>query len=469
MGACRLYAGDTLHGELESEAELMLRFQPIVADQLLRGAGKEEMVVERAPGSRASRNIVRLRLEAQIEGFMMIQSVGHNETTPILYSLLDTDLYKFTMMQAVLHQFPAAEVVYRFQCRNANVDLRPLADAIRAQIDQLCTVTFREDELDYLSSLRFMKPDFIDFLRLFRLQARYIEVSTDDRQLTIDIRGPWLHTILFEVPVLAIVNECYFASHDATEVLVEGRHRLQQKISQIARQHAESGFRFADFGTRRRFSRSWQAEVVGELARTVPRHFIGTSNVLLARQFHLTPMGTMAHEYLQAAQALGPRLVDSQRFALDMWAREYRGDLGIALSDVVGIDAFLRDFDLYFSKLFDGVRHDSGDPVEWTEKVLAHYRNQRIDPRTKRLVYSDGLTVASALELYDRFHDQAQLAFGIGTSLTNDVGLEPLNIVIKMVECNGQPVAKLSDSPGKTLCEDETYLAYLRQVFQAGP
>jgi nicotinate phosphoribosyltransferase len=173
----------------------------------------------------------------------------------------------------------------------------------------------------------------------------------------------------------------------------------------------------------------------------------------------------MAHEYLQTYQALGVRLRDFQRAALEDWVQEYRGDLGIALTDTVGMDAFLADFDLYFAKLFDGLRHDSGDPVAWGEKALAHYRRLRIDPGTKRLVFSDALTITKVLEIHDRFADQAQLGFGIGTHLTNDVGLEPLNIVMKLTSANGQPVAKLSDSPGKTLSSDETFLAYLRQVF----
>jgi nicotinate phosphoribosyltransferase len=145
--------------------------------------------------------------------------------------------------------------------------------------------------------------------------------------------------------------------------------------------------------------------------------------------------------------------------------QEYRGDLGVALTDVVGMDAFLSDFDLYFAKLFDGLRHDSGDPYAWGDKALAHYAKLRVDPHTKRLVFSDGLDVAKALGLYRHFADRTQLGFGIGTNLTNDMGLTPLNIVMKLTRCNGQPVAKLSDSPGKTMCDDQTFLAYLRQVF----
>lgn len=384
----------------------------------------------------------------------------------MLVSLLDTDLYKFTMMQAVLHHFPGAAVEYRFKCRDPERDLRPYADQIRQHVAELCELRFNEDELAYLGALRFIKPDFVDFLRLFHLQERYIDIHSDGAELEIIIRGPWLHTILFEVPVLAIVSETFTRATYPEPDFAEGDKRLDEKIRQIQQHPGVELFRFSDFGTRRRFSRRWQRRVIERLQETLPLHFSGTSNVWLAKELGLTPIGTMAHEFLQAAQALGPRLVDSQKYAFEIWAKEYRGDLGIALSDVVGVDAFLRDFDLYFCKLFDGMRHDSGDPFEWTEKVLAHYRRNRIDPRTKHLVYSDSLTMLRALAIYDRFKEQARLAFGIGTSLTNDLGHPPLNIVIKMTECNGQPVAKLSDSPGKAMCHDETYLAYLRQVFK---
>jgi nicotinate phosphoribosyltransferase len=173
----------------------------------------------------------------------------------------------------------------------------------------------------------------------------------------------------------------------------------------------------------------------------------------------------MAHEYLQSFQAFGVRLRDFQKAALEDWVQEYRGDLGTALTDVVGMDAFLADFDLYFAKLFDGLRHDSGDPVEWGEKALAHYAKLRLDAHTKRLVFSDGLDLPKALELYRHFGDRTMTGFGIGTNLTNDTGTPALNIVMKLTACNGQPVAKLSDAQGKTLCRDETFLAYLRQVF----
>ena len=387
----------------------------------------------------------------------------------IITSLLDTDLYKFTMMQAVLHQFPGAQVEYKFRCRQPGVQLAPFADEISSEIRSLCSLTFQEGELAWLRGLRFIKSDFVDFLSLFRLNEKCIQVRPmPTGEIDITIRGPWLHTILFEIPVLAIVNEVYFRNTQPVPDFIEGRRRLDEKIRSLQTDELRE-LKIADYGTRRRFSRAWQEEVLrvlsNRLGTGINGQLAGSSNALLAMKLGLTPLGTMAHEYLQACQALGPRLRDSQVFGFESWAREYRGDLGIALSDVYGIEPFLRDFDLYFCKLFDGARHDSGDPFDWGERMIAHYRHHRVDPRTKTLIFSDSLTVPRTIELYQQFRGRCQLAFGIGTNLTNDLGYEPLQIVIKMVRCNGQPVAKLSDTPSKNMCEDEKYLAYLRQVF----
>jgi nicotinate phosphoribosyltransferase len=288
-------------------------------------------------------------------------------------------------------------------------------------------------------------------------------------EIDVSIKGPWLHTILFEIPVLAIINEVYFRNTQKKADVTEGRRRLDTKIREL-QAGGLGALKIADYGTRRRFGKAWHEEVLRTLVTrlgTGPEgQLAGTSNVLFAMKLGLTPLGTMAHEYLQACQALGPRLRDSQVFGFESWAKEYRGDLGIALSHVYGMNAFLRDFDMYFCKLFDGARHDSGDPFQWGERMIAHYGKNRVDPKTKTLIFSDGLTVPRTIELYQQFKGRCQLAFGIGTNLTNDLGYEPLQIVIKMINCNGQPVAKLSDTPSKNMCEDEKYLAYLRQVFE---
>jgi nicotinate phosphoribosyltransferase len=389
----------------------------------------------------------------------------------IIQSLLDTDLYKFTMMQVVLHHFPGAQVEYKFKCRTEAVDFRPYLDEIRTEVAALCSLRFRDEELAYLRALRFMKSDFVDFLALFQFNEKYVRIGHGERpgELDVTIRGPWLHTILYEIPVLAIVSEVYFRRTQPQPNLEEGRRRLKAKIELIRKVEPEIAFKISDYGTRRRFSLAWHEEVLQTLKREVPAFFAGTSNVWFAMRNGLTPLGTMAHEYMQACQALGPRLRDSQTFAFDKWAQEYRGDLGIAVADTYGTDAFLRDFDMYFCKLFDGARHDSGDPFQWGERLIEHYRRNRVDPRTKTLIFSDQLTVPLAIQIVRRFHGRALTAFGIGTNLTNDLGYEPINIVIKMTECNGQPVAKVSDAPGKTISKDAGYLRYLRQVFGLEP
>ena len=392
----------------------------------------------------------------------------------IIDSLLDTDLYKFTMMQVVLHQFPGAQAEYKFRCRNPGVNLAQFADEIRAEVAHLCQLRFQPDELAYLRSLRFIKSDFVDFLGLFRLNEKYIRIEPlASGEIEIVIVGPWLHTILFEIPVLAIVNEVYFRNQRAKPNVSLARQRLDTKMQQL-RADGLQDLKIADYGTRRRFSKDWHEEVLRSLVAGLGTghtgQLAGTSNVLYAMKLGLIPLGTMAHEYLQACQALGPRLRDSQVYAFESWAREYRGDLGIALSDVYGMSAFLRDFDMYFCKLFDGARHDSGDPFAWGERLIAHYKANRVDPLTKTFIFSDGLTIPRTIELYQQFRGRCLLAFGIGTNLTNDMDdaprHEPLQIVIKLVRCNGQPVAKLSDTPAKNMCDDEKYLAYLRQVFE---
>lgn len=393
---------------------------------------------------------------------------------PIIHSLLDTDLYKFTMLQVVLHKFPQTHSVYHFRCRNLEDTEYPLTDILddlNHQLDLLCQLKFKEDELQYLRSLRFIKSDFVDYLELFQLKRRFIKATIDNEgRLDITIEGPMVQAMMFEIFVLAIVNELYFSRIRTPEVRAEGERRLKAKIELLKQYDASQDpndppFLVSDFGTRRRYSFDWQKHVVEEFNKVAPHVFRGTSNVYLAKELGITPIGTMAHEFLQAFQALDVRLRNFQKAALETWVQEYRGDLGIALTDVVGMDAFLRDFDLYFAKLFDGLRHDSGDPYEWGDKAYAHYKKLKIDSKTKMLTFSDGLNLEKAWKLHQYFKDRFQVSFGIGTNLTNDMGQTPLNIVLKLVECNRQSVAKISDSPGKTMTDNDTFLAYLRQVF----
>lgn len=387
----------------------------------------------------------------------------------IVQSLLDTDFYKLTMMQAVLHNYPNVDVEWEFRCRNGE-DLRPYLGQIREQIERLADLSISTEQLAFLEQISFMKPDFLRFLGLFRFNLRYLNLGVENDQFYLRIRGPWLHVILFEVPLLAIISEVRNRNRYPQVRLAQAREQLHRKFDWL-RAHASDDelaeLQVADFGTRRRFSYGVQEEVVKVLKADFPARFVGTSNVHLAWKLDIKPLGTMAHEWIMAHQQLGPRLIDSQIAALDCWVREYRGLLGIALTDCITMDAFLGDFDLYFAKLFDGLRHDSGDAVVWAEKAIAHYRKLGIDPMTKTLVFSDGLNLTRSLEIFRALRGRINVSFGIGTNLTCDIpGVAPMSIVLKMTDCNGQPVAKISDEAAKTQCRDPNFVSYLRHVFK---
>lgn len=387
----------------------------------------------------------------------------------IIESLLDTDLYKFTMMQCVLHQFPGAEVSYRFRCRTPGVDLSPYADEIRDEVMHLCTLTFKDAELAYLGGLRFIKSDFVDFLSLFHLKDKYIRVTKDpacDFGLSIEITGPWLHTILFEIPILAIVNEVYFRHIAPVPDEAEGMRRLRAKIALLKNEPDNADLRVSDFGTRRRFSRAWQEKVVrvliDELGSPI---FSGTSNVDLARRYGLVSIGTMAHEYLQACQALGRAFVTARSSALRCGPKSTAGTWALRFLTSTGLNPSSKTSICTSASSLTGQGTIRATPLSGASGMIEHYRANKCDPRGKSLVFSDGLTVPRIIELYRRFHRRIGIGFGIGTNLMNDLGPQPLNIVVKMVRANGQPVAKISDNPVKGMCDDPTYLAYLRQVF----
>lgn len=388
----------------------------------------------------------------------------------IITSLLDQDLYKLTMMQVVFHRYPSAVVEHEFRCRTKGVNLARLYSQVNEQIKSLEDLRFLPSELAYLNNkLSYIKKDFVDFLEIFKFNINQINVRTEGEDLVITTYGPWWQTILYEIFVLSIVNELHYSElmsglskREISNVYEEGRARLEEKLSLVK---DKEGFLFTDFGTRRRFSKEWQYSVVDICKHEVPNRLFGTSNLYIAKELDITPIGTMAHEYLQAFQAFDNRLVDSQKAALEAWVQEYRGQLGIALTDVINSSAFRKDFDLYFAKLFDGVRHDSGDPFVWGEEMIEHYKKLKLDPTTKILAFSDGLTFPKAISLFDHFNSRTKTSFGIGTNLTNDLGFDAINIVMKMTSCNGKPVAKISDSPGKGMCKDKEYENYLIKVF----
>jgi len=402
------------------------------------------------------------------KNLVIIQEI--NKGNIMIKSLIDNDLYKFTMMQVVFEKYAGTEVRYDFKCRSGRIielgNSHRFLNDVNEAIKKYCDLTFIRHELEYMESIRFFKPSFIEYLRIFKPNYNYVNVyETEDKDLGITIQGPWLSTILFEVPILAIVSECYHKYYNPGLMApIKGQERFWNKIEYLDTHiHHDSEVRIVDLGTRRRYSFDWHEKIMQMAAQT--RYIKGTSNVYFAMNYNMTPVGTMAHEYVCAHQQLG-RVEDSQKSAFQAWADVYRGDLGIALSDTVGFDAFLRDFDLYFAKLFDGARHDSGDPYEWCEKLIKHYESLNIDSRTKIAVFSDGLTFPVIVDLFRAFNVAIKTTFGIGTNLTNDVGVDPLQIVIKMTECNGRPVAKISDSKGKGMCRDHDFEKYIKGIFR---
>ncbi|MGF6100429.1 nicotinate phosphoribosyltransferase [Enterobacter sp. A4] len=386
--------------------------------------------------------------------------------SPVLHTLLDTDAYKLHMQQAVFHHYYDVHVAAEFRCRGDDL-LGIYADSIREQVNAMQHLTLQDDEYQWLSGLPFFKTDYLNWLRDFRYKPEQVAVVNDNGKLDIRLEGPWREVIMWEVPLLAVISELahrYRSPETGVEQAVASLENKLAAFSTLTEGLDMSRFRLMDFGTRRRFSRDVQEAIVKRLQQEP--WFVGTSNYDLARRLNLTPMGTQAHEWFQAHQQISPDLANSQRAALAAWLEEYPNQLGIALTDCITMDAFLRDFGPEFAERYQGLRHDSGDPVEWGEKAIAHYHKLGIDPMSKVLVFSDNLDLAKAVELYRHFSTRVNLSFGIGTRLTCDIPqVKPLNIVIKLVECNGKPVAKLSDSPGKTICHDKAFVRALRKAF----
>ena len=383
---------------------------------------------------------------------------------PIVQSLLDTDLYKFNMDQVIFHKHTDLCGEYYFRCRNKDVRFtREMFDEINAQIDHLCTLTFKKEELDYLRSIRFIKGDYVEFLRLWHPIRDYVSTSlSDDGELNIVVSGPLFSAMQFEIYLLEIVNEVYFRlKYDYALLLESAKKRLDEKIA--AFRSGKYTFKFAEFGCRRRLSREWEEVVVDRLCHET-NNCVGTSNVYLAWKLNLMPIGTYAHEFVQMYQGIDSiPLAYTNHYAMEDWYDEYKGDNGTALTDTVTTDLFLMDFNRAMVNNFTGVRHDSGDPYAWGDKIIAHYEKYGVDPKTKLLLFSDSLNFDKAQALYDHFKDRAKVSFGIGTFCSNDTEEPALNIVIKLQSVNGRPVAKLSDTPGKAMCRDEEYLSYLKR------
>ena len=381
---------------------------------------------------------------------------------PIVVSLLDTDLYKFNMDQVIFHKHTDLIGEYYFKCRDENVVFTPeMLEEINEQIEHLCSLRFKPEELYYLRSIRFIKPDYVEFLRLWHPIRDYVHTSLDENgMLTVVVVGPMFSAMQFEIYLLEIISEVYFRMrYDYAELRRAAEERLDAKIKGF--NDGTYTFRFAEFGCRRRLSREWEDEVVRRFAFET-KNCVGTSNVYLAMKYDLTPIGTYAHEFVQMYQGIDEiPLSYTNHFAMEDWYNEYKGDNGTALTDTITTDLFLLDFNHSMVNNYTGVRHDSGDPYEWGDKIINHYKKYGVDPKTKQLLFSDSLNFDRAQELYDHFKDQAKVSFGIGTFCTNDTNVKALNIVIKLQYVNGRPVAKISDSVGKAMSQDDGYLDYL--------
>ena len=374
---------------------------------------------------------------------------GCNIMEQIIQSTLDTDLYKFTMQQAVLELYPDANAEYRFKNRGNQRFTKDFVVELQKQIFRMNEIKLSAHDAIYLKThCPYLKNWYIDYLLNYCFHSAQVRVGLDsESDLVVNIDGPWSSTILWEVPLMATISELYFKMIDTNwDNTIDITKQAMDKSVKLGENLAF----FADFGTRRRRSFEIQEKVVyGLLKGNKNNCFVGTSNLYLAKEFGIKPIGTMGHEWIQAISAL-ESLRHANKFALDNWIKVYGGRLGIALTDTYTTDSFLKDFDMKRAKLYDGVRQDSFSPYVFTDKIVNHYEKLKIDPMSKTIIFSDSLDVTKAIEIKNYCEGKIKCSFGIGTHFSNDFSNSPaLNIIIKLWSINNIPVVKLSDSPGK--------------------
>lgn len=368
-----------------------------------------------------------------------------------LNSILDNDFYKFTMQHAVFKLFPKAQAKYEFINRGKHVFPEGFAQELKTAIDGMASLQLSREEKRYLKeTCPYLDPTYLDFLQGYRYDPDEVTVLQQGNNLSVTITGYWYRTILWEVPIMALISELFYKLNKlvgaSDEEIIQTAKNKIEKYNQL-------GVTIAEFGTRRRHSYHTHRLVVQALKAYGSSSFIGTSNVHMAMLYRTKPIGTHAHEWFMFhAAKYGFKMANG--LGLEHWANVYRGDLGIALSDTYTTDVFFSQFDKMFTKLFDGVRHDSGDPLVFAEKTIAHYTHKGIDPLSKTIIFSDGLDYQKVERIARYCKDKIGISFGIGTNFTNDVGLDPMNIVIKMTEAHPDdahwiPVVKLSDVQGK--------------------
>jgi nicotinate phosphoribosyltransferase len=364
-------------------------------------------------------------------------------------SILDNDLYNFTMQSAILKKYPNSKVLYKFINRGEQRFNKLFLESLKEKINKISELCIDYDEISYLKDkCKFLPKSYINYLENLPYDAESIKriELTEDNNLCIDINDYWHKSILWETPLLAAISETYFEEVDKN--WNKEKQVLQQRDNIRNKKEYLSKIQFADFGTRRRRNYITHDAVIEYCKSNIPT-FLGTSNVHFAHKHTVKPIGTMSHQWIMAHSAL-QSLRHANKYALQNWAEVYNGELGIALTDTYGSKAFYDDFDGNLSRLFDGVRHDSGCPFKFTDLTVKHYNDLRINPLTKTIIFSDGLNPKLAYEISEYCKDKIKCSFGIGTNLTNDFkNSNPLNIVIKLWSVDNIPVVKLSDVPTK--------------------
>lgn len=368
-----------------------------------------------------------------------------------LKSILDNDFYKITMQCAVVKLFPDEHVKYSFINRGKHFFPEGFGAELQKSVNSMADLALTKAEKKFLQkTCPYLDLPYIDFLEGYRYNPDEVKIVQKGNDIEVTVEGLWYRTILWEVPLLALISELHYEMNhmerDSNEVVIEKTLEKADQLDKLA-------VPFAEFGTRRRHSYNVHNLVVEALTRKENSTFIGTSNVHFAMKYGVKPIGTHAHEWFMFhAAEYGFKMANE--LALEHWVDVYRGDLGVALSDTYTTDVFFQQFDKKFAKLFDGVRHDSGDPLEFADKTIAHYKNNGINPLFKYIIFSDGLNLEKVEEITNYCRGKIGISFGIGTNLTNDVGLKPMNIVMKLTGVKGYrdewiPTVKLSDEHGK--------------------
>lgn len=389
---------------------------------------------------------------------------------PIIQSLLDTDFYKFTMGQLVFRKYRDVPVRYGFKNRTRLVAIaRHIKEEdLRRELDHVRDLKLTKTEIHYLRGTneyqdRMFAEDYLQFLEKLELPSYTLE--RDGGTYKLEFAGPWSQAIYWETFALSIINELYYRSLlekmsqlEREAVKATGIVRLAEKVK-ILKENPE--VTFSDFGTRRRFSREWHEYVVKTLAKELSaKQFVGTSNVYLAMQYGLLPMGTSAHEMFMVMsgkmRGSEDQIRQSHNEVLRAWWAQYGWGLSIALTDTYGSDFFFRDMTAEQARVWKGLRQDSGDPIVFGEKAIAFYRKHGVDPTTKLIVFSDGLDMSAMLKIAKHFSGRIKVTFGWGTNLTNDLGLLALSLVIKVLEACGYDTVKLSDNLAKAIGKSES-------------